>query len=222
MSLRFNNKTIGFNGKKLIPSKVDEIVPLAALWTTGSNMAYSKNVSGISTNSITITARFNTNNLTITDWHKLSFQLGGGCNTGFIGGVYGQEGSKQVLIDFTPSNTMQRGFVMFGPRSFYTGPESALPKVVAGVANYGDNLYVSAQLQDGGSLSGNHFTFTEPLTSNAYGVYGFNGSPNSGNLYGGSFIRAYNLTNSGFDYSCMAANSTSDFSNGNMRFVVVQ
>jgi hypothetical protein len=222
MSLVFNNKRIGFNGKRLIASKADEIVPLAALWTTGSNMAYSKNVSGISTNSITITARFNTNNLNITDWHKLSFQLGGGCNSGFVGGVYGQEGSKQVLIDFYPFNTMQRGFVMFGPKSFYTGPESALPKIVAGVANYDNNLYVSAQLQDGGSLSGNHFTFTEPLTSTAYGVYGFNGSPNSGNLYGGSFIRAYNLTDSGFDYSCMAANSQTDFSNGNMRFVVVQ
>ena len=198
-----------------------DIVPLAAIYS-GSNYLYRKNFGPVT---IVNTAAWRLpfgSNLNVTDASKLSFQLGGDCGTAFCGGVYGYESLSSVNIDFSRS-AYRRGVVMFGPRSFYTGPESGLPQVVAMFANYADGPHTASEVQIGGTInSAAHFTFTNPLSSNLYGVYGFNRSQNSGNAYGGGIIRSYSMTTAGFNYNCYSPSGQVNFSNGNINVVVVQ
>lgn len=208
------------------PGETD-IVPLAAFYS-GNNYFYSKNFGTINSNSTATWYIPFGSNLNIKDNNKLSFQLGGDGSSGFVGGVYGYQDNTQVIIDFN-LNAYRRGLVMFGPRSFYTGPESGLPKIVAMVGNFADGEYSAAELQIGGHITtgstANYdtpFRFTTPLTSNLYGVYGFNRSNNSGSLYGGSVIRSFNLNASGFSFNCYQTNGTQKYSNGNVGLVVIQ
>ena len=204
-----------------------DIVPLAAFYS-GNNYFYSKNFGTIQVDSSATWKIPFGSNLNVTDYKKLSFQLGGDASSGYVGGVYGYNTNSSVTIDCN-INAYRRGLVMFGPRSFYTGPESGLPKIVAMVGNFGDGEYSAAELQIGGHITtgstANYdtpFRFTTPLTSNLYGVYGFNRSNNSGNLLGGSIIRSLNLNASGFSFNCYSTSGTSKYSNGNVGFVVIQ
>jgi len=198
-----------------------DIVPLAAVYSA-NNYLYKKNFGTITTASNnTWTIPFGSN-INVTDDTKLSFQLGGDCGSAFCGGVYGYTSKTGCKIDFS-RNAYNRGVVMFGPRSFYTGPESDLPQVVAMVANYNNGPHSAAELQVGGKITtGSYFVFDTPLTSNLYGVYGLNISPNSGNAYGGGIIRSYTLTTSSFRYNCYSPSGQVNFTNGNINVVVVQ
>jgi hypothetical protein len=163
-----------------------------------------------------------TNNIKVTDSTKLSFQLGGDCGTAFVGGVYSYTAGTGCTIDFS-RNAYRRGVVAFGPRSFYTGPDSGLPQMIGMACNFNSGPHTASELQVGGTISSNStFIFNTPLTSNLYGVYGFNRSPNSGNAYGGAIIRTFSYTNSSFTYNCYSTSSNVNFPNGNISFVVVQ
>lgn len=208
------------------PDQTD-IVPLAAFYS-GSNYFYSKNFGTIQINNTATWKIPFGSNINVTDNTKLSFQLGGDGSSGFVGGVYGYNSNNEVIIDFN-LNAYRRGIVMFGPRSFYKGPETGLPKIVAMVGNFADGEYSAAELQIGGHITTGStvaydtpFRFTTPLTSNLYGVYGFNRSDNSGSLYGGSIIRSFNLNASGFSFNCYQTNGSNKYSNGNVGLVVIQ
>lgn len=199
-----------------------DIVPLAAIYS-GSNYFYKKNFG-----MITATTSNNTwalpfdSNISVTDATKLSFQLGGDCGTAFCGGVYGYESKTGCKIDFS-RNAYRRGVVMFGPRSYFNGPDSALPQFVAMIGNYADGPHTASEIQIGGHItSASKFVFDTPLTSNLYGVYGFNRSVNSGNAYGGGIIRSFDLTTSGFTYNCFSPSGQVNFSNGNIQIAVIQ
>lgn len=196
-------------------------VPLAAIYS-GNNYFYSKNF-GTPTipNNSTWKIPFGSK-LNVTDATKLSFQLGGDCGSAFCGGVYGYESLSSVSIDFS-RNAYRRGVVMFGPRSFYTGDESGLPQIVGMAANYNNGPHTAAELQIGGHItSASHFVFNTPLTSNLYGVYGLNISPNSGSAYGGAIIRTFNLNSAEFTYNCYSTNAQVNLTNGNINMVAVQ
>lgn len=198
-----------------------DIVPLAAIYS-GSNYLYRKNFGPVTiVNTATWRLPFGSN-LNVTDASKLSFQLGGDCGTAFCGGVYGYESLSSVNIDFSRS-AYRRGVVMFGPRSFYTGPESGLPQMVALIGNYNNGNYSASEIQIGGNFTNqSHFQFTNPLTSNLYGVYGFNRSVDNGNARGGAIIRSYSLNASGFDCNCFSPSGQYSITAGNVQMVVVQ
>lgn len=195
-----------------------DIVPLAACYS-GSNYFYSKNfgtITAASNNTWTIPYG---SNISVTDSTKLSFMLAGDIGGPIIGGVYGyQDNANHVIIDYC-SAANKRGVVMFGPRSFYTGPESGLPKIVAQIANYDGNRTSAAQIQDGVTITAqtdyNHWVkFDTPLTSNLYGVYGLIRAS-------GPILRSYSLTNTGFNFNVMDNNNTIT-NNANYSLVVVQ
>ena len=198
-----------------------DIVPLAAVYS-GSNYFYKKNFGNITT------AANNTwkipfgSNISVTDASKLSFQLGGDCGTAFCGGVYGYDSKTGVTIDFS-RNAYRRGVVMFGPRSYFNGPDSSLPQMVALIGNYSNGNYSASEIQIGGNFTNqNHFQFTTPLTSNLYGVYGFNRSIDNGNARGGAIIRSYSMTDSGFDCNCYSPSGNYNITAGNVQIAVVQ
>jgi hypothetical protein len=199
-----------------------DIVPLAAIYS-GSNYFYNKNFG-----TLTATTSNNTwnipfgSNISVTDANKLSFQLGGDCGTAFCGGVYGYESKTGCKIDFS-RNAYRRGVVMFGPRSYFNGPDSALPQIVALIGNYSNGNYSASEIQIGGNFTNqNHFQFSTPLTSNLYGVYGFNRSVDNGNARGGAIIRSYSLNASGFDCNCFSPSGQYNITAGNIQMVVVQ
>lgn len=198
-----------------------DIVPLAAVYS-GSNYFYIKNFNNpVVTNYLTWQIPFGSD-LNVTDANKLSFQLGGDCGTAFCGGVYGYESKTGFLIDFS-RNAYSRGVVMFGPRSYFNGPDSALPQMVALIGNYGDGNYSASEIQIGGHFTDqNHFEFTTPLTSNSYGVYGFNRSIDSGNARGGAVIRSYDMDASGFNCNCYSPSGQYSIPEGNIQMAVVQ
>lgn len=195
-----------------------DIVPLAACYS-GSNFFYSKNFGTITTASNnTWTIPFGSN-INATDKTKLSFMLAGDIGGPIIGGVYDYTSTaNRVKIDYC-SAANKRGVVMFGPRSFYTGPESGLPKIVAQIANYDGNRTSAAQIQVGVTITAqtdyNHWAkFDTPLTSNLYGVYGLIRAS-------GPILRSYSLTNSGFNFNVMD-NNNNITNNANYSLVVVQ
>ena len=198
-----------------------DIVPLAACYS-GSNYFYSKNFGTITT------AVNNTwkipfgSNIIVADANKLSFQLGGDCGTAFCGGVYGYETKTGVTIDFS-RNAYRRGVVMFGPRSYFNGPDSALPQFVALISNYNGGNFSASEIQIGGKFTNQyHFQFTTPLTSTLYGVYGFNRSLDNGNARGGAIIRSYGMNASGFDCNCFSPSGQYNITAGNIQMAVVQ
>lgn len=195
-----------------------DIVPLAAVYS-GSNYFYNKNFG-------TITATSNNtwiipfgSNINATDKTKLSFMLAGDIGAPIIGGVYDYTSTaNRVNIDYNTA-AIRRGIVMFGPRSYYTGPESGLPKIVAQIANYDGNRTSAAQIQVGVAITAqsdyNIMTkFDTPLTSNLYGVYGLIRDS-------GPILRSYSLTNTGFDFN-VTDNNNVITNNANYSLVVVQ
>ena len=195
-----------------------DIVPLAAVYS-GSNYFYNKNFGTITTGSNnTWTIPFGSN-INATDRSKLSFMLAGDIGGPIIGGVYAYHDTEALVkIDYC-SAAGKRGVVMFGPRSFYTGPESGLPKIVAQIANYAGNTTSAAQIQDGVTITAqsnyNHWAkFDTPLTSNLYGVYGLIRES-------GPILRSYSLTNSGFNFNVMD-NKNVITNNANYSLVVIQ
>ena len=199
-----------------------DIVPLAACYS-GSNYFYKKTFGTITkASNNTWTIPFGSN-ISVADANKLSFQLGGDCLTAFCGGVYGYESKSGVTIDFS-RNAYHRGVVMFGPRSYFNGPDSALPQIVALIGNHSDGNYSASEIQIGGNFTDQyHFQFSTPLTSNLYGVYGFNRSPDKGTTArGGAIIRSYNMNEYGFDCNCYSPNGQYNITAGNIQMVVVQ
>lgn len=206
-------------------SEVTNIVPLAALYS-GSNYYYNKNFAA-PTAAGTTTWNTKLVNLNIADYNKMSFQLGGDLGSPIIGGVYGYTNSTNVNIDYTSVagelRPYRMGIVAFGPRSYFTGAESSLPHIVAICANTKNNETSAANVQVGGHCTtNNHFAFDTPLSSNLYGVYGFDSNVDSGGLYGGAIVRSYHMAVDGFDFNTYAANSNSNFPSSNFQFVVVQ
>jgi hypothetical protein len=195
-----------------------DIVPLAALYS-GANYFYSKNFGTVVTGgSNTWTIPFGSN-INVTDSTKLSFMLAADLGGPVVGGVYNYTSTaNNVKIDYC-SAANKRGVVMFGPRSFYTGDESGLPKIVAQIANYDGNRTSAAQIQDGVTITAqtdyNHWAkFNTPLTSNLYGVYGLITDS-------GPILRSYSLTNTGFNFNVMNNNNVIT-NNANYSLVVVQ
>lgn len=198
-----------------------DIVPLAAVYS-GSNYFYNKNFGSITTGSNNTWTIQIPNTISIANTAKLSFQLGGDCATAFCGGVYGYETKTSFKIDFS-RNAYRRGVVMFGPRSYFNGPDSALPQFIAMIGNYADGPHTASEVQIGGHItSASNFIFDAPLTSNLYGVYGFNRSQNSGNAFGGAIIRSYDMTKTGFTYNCFSPSGQVNFPNGNIQIAVIQ
>lgn len=195
-----------------------DIVPLAALYS-GANYFYSKNFGTVTTGGNNTWTIPYGSNISVTDSTKLSFMLGGDTLGPIIGGVYGyQNNANHVNIDYSYA-AINRGVVMFGPRSFYTGPESGLPKIVAQIANYAGNRTSAAQIQDGVTITAqtdqNHWAkFDTPLTSNLYGVYGLIRAS-------GPILRSYHLTNTGFIFN-VKDNNDAITNNANYSLVVVQ
>lgn len=195
-----------------------DIVPLAAVYS-GANYFYNKNFGTITTvGSNTWTIPFGSN-INVTDRSKLSFMLAGDIGGPIIGGVYDYTSTaNRVEIDYC-SAANKRGVVMFGPRSFYTGPETGLPQIVAQIANYDNNKTSAAQIQDGVTITAQTsfnlwVKFNTPLTSNLYGVYGLVRAS-------GPILRSYNLTNTGFNFNVMN-NKNETTNNANYSLVVVQ
>lgn len=196
-----------------------DIVPLAACMSA-NNFLYKKNFGTITTGSNnTWTINFD-NTITGTDKTKLSFMLGGDVGGGLVGGVYGYEGTaNKVVIDYN-SAASRRGVVMFGPRSYYTGPDSSLPKILAIVANSNSNATSAAQIQEGLSLTSQngysiYAKFDDSLTSNLYGVYGLVRT-------NGTLLRSYSYNNTGFSFNVMNQKGDAAVNNANYSFVVVQ
>jgi len=196
-----------------------DIVPLAACMSA-NNFLYKKNFGTITTaGNNTWTINFD-NTITGTDKTKLSFMLGGDLVGGLVGGVYGYEGTaNKVTIDYNSAAT-RRGVVMFGPRSYYTGPDSGLPKILAIVANSNSNATSAAQIQEGLSLTGQnsyniYAKFDDSLTSNLYGIYGLVST-------NGTLLRSYSYNNTGFTFNVMNQKGDAVNNNANYSFVVVQ
>lgn len=198
-----------------------DIVPLAACYS-GSNYFYNKNFGTITTGSNNTWTIKIPNTISVADANKLSFQLGGDCGTAFCGGIYNYKNKTAFNIDFS-RNAYRRGVVMFGPRSYFNGPDSSLPQIVALIGNYSNGNYSASEIQIGGNFtSQNHFKFSTPLTSNLYGVYGFNRSVDNGNALGGAIIRSYSMNESGFDCNCYSPSGQYNITAGNIQMVVVQ